>query len=229
MSDHGMIGPRTAIRQRVQRLLQAGLPVWDARITPERVCVNRAIPLSPKKLPAVLIYSRDEKVDKEPNADPGLRRHMLELAVEVVAGGADPQPDAMVDLLATAVELIIDRNETLNLLVEGTRLTRVETDVDGDGDAVFVASRPLFQVVYWTRTLCFREDGLPTFLEEFSSESEKIPGITRRLGDELEDSVPGDVLTSFAPRIGRPHEQDHQPIGGPLERPDTHAQGHDRG
>lgn len=113
-TEYTLIAPRTAIRQRVQRLLQDDLPAWDARITSGRVHASRVTPISPKRLPAVLIYTRDETLDKE-QLDPGLRRHTLQLAVEVVAGGDDPAPDIRVDLLSTAVEAILDHNETLGL------------------------------------------------------------------------------------------------------------------
>lgn len=146
------IAPRTAIRNQVVTILTSALPVWDSRFQGEdgedRICASRVAPLAPHRLPTVLIYTRDERLDEDPHADPGLRHRVLEIAVEVVAAGAEA--DDTVDILCCAVETILDNNETLGGLVEGTRLSRVETDMDGDGETVFVASRMTFEVRYWT-------------------------------------------------------------------------------
>ncbi len=65
--------PRTLIREAVAALLSANLPKVDARITPARISIHRSTPLFAGKLPAILIYTRDERIEEQPNADPGLR------------------------------------------------------------------------------------------------------------------------------------------------------------
>ena len=65
--------PRTLIREAVAARLIEALPKVDARITPARISIHRSTPLFAGKLPAVLIYTRDERIEDQPNADPGLR------------------------------------------------------------------------------------------------------------------------------------------------------------
>ena len=124
--------PRTLIREAVAALLSANLPKVDARITASRISIHRSTPLFAGKLPAILIYTRDERIEDQPNADPGLRYRKLELSVEIIASGDAAAEEA--DVLAQAVEATLDLDETLGLLVEGTRLTRTEVDQGGEGD-----------------------------------------------------------------------------------------------
>lgn len=181
--------PRTLIREAVAAQLSANLPKVDARITPARISIHRSTPLFAGKLPAVLIYTRDERIEDQPNADPGLRYRKLELSVEIIASGEAAAEEA--DLLAQAVEATLDADETLGLLVEGTRLTRTEVDQGGEGDTPVLAARLSFEVSYWTRPVV----------------------------DEGE--LPLQVLYSWAPRIGIPHEPDYQPIQPSLPTPEV--------
>ena len=175
--------PRTLIREVVAALLSANLQKVDPRITPARISIHRSTPLFAGKLPAILIYTRDERIEEQPNADPGLRYRKLELSVEIIASGDAAAEEA--DVLAQAVEATLDLDETLGLLVEGTRLTRTEVDQGGEGDTPVLAARLSFEVSYWTRPVV----------------------------DEGE--LPLQVLYSWAPRIGIPHEPDYQPLLDP--------------
>lgn len=175
--------PRTLIREAVAARLIDALPKVDARITPQRISIHRSTPLFAGKLPAILIYTRDERIEEQPTADPGLRYRKLELSVEIIASGDAAAEEA--DVLAQAVEAILDADETLGLLVEGTRLTRTEVDQGGEGDTPVLAARLSFEVSYWTRPVV----------------------------DEGE--LPLQVLYSGAPRIGIPHEPDYQPLLDP--------------
>ena len=176
--------PRTLIREAVAARLSANLQKVDPRITASRISIHRSTPLFAGKLPAILIYTRDERIEEQPNADPGLRYRKLELSVEIIASGDAAAEEA--DVLAQAVEAILDADETLGLLVEGTRLTRTEVDQGGEGDTPVLAVRLSFEVSYWTRPA-------------------KTP----------EGALPLQVLYSWAPRIGIPHEPDYQPLLDP--------------
>jgi len=176
--------PRTLIREAVKERLAAKLPETDQRITASRISIHRSTPLFAAKLPAILIYTRDERIEDQPNADPGLRYRKLELSVEIVASGDTAADDA--DALAQAVEAIIDADETLGLLVEGTRLTRTEVDQGGEGDTPVLAVRLSFEVSYWTRPV-----------------------------EAPEGKLPLQVLASWVPRIGIPHEPDYEPLLDP--------------
>ena len=130
--------PRTLIRQAVKDRLVAQLPLVDPRISEARISIHRSTPLFAAKLPAILIYTRDERIEDAPSSHPGIRYRKLELSVEVITSGEEAIEDA--DTLAQAIETILDADETLGLLVQGTRLTRTEVDHDGDGDTPVLAA-----------------------------------------------------------------------------------------
>lgn len=179
--------PRTLIREAVAARLIDALPKVDARITPQRISIHRSTPLFAGKLPAILVYTRDERIEDQPKADPGLRYRKLELSVEIIASGDAAAEEA--DVLAQAVEAILDADETLGLLVEGTRLTRTEVDQEGDGDTPVLAARLTFEVSYWTKPI------------------------------EEEGRLPLHVLYSWVPKIGIPHEPDYVPLTDPPPTP----------
>ena len=180
--------PRTLIREAVKERLIEQLPKVDARITAARISIHRSTPLFAGKLPAILIYTRDERIEEQPNADPGLRYRKLELSIEIITSGDAAAEEA--DLLAQAVEAILDLDETLGLLVEGIRLTRTEVDQGGDGDTPVLAARLSFEISYWTRPVVD------------------------------EGALPLQVLYSWAPRIGIAHEPDYRPIQSSLPTPE---------
>ena len=181
--------PRTLIREAVAARLIEALPKVDARITASRISIHRSTPLFAGKLPAILIYTRDERVEDQPNADPGLRCRKLELSIEIIASGETAAEEA--DLLAQAVEATLDADETLGLLVEGTRLTRTEVDQVGEGDTPVLAARLSFDVSYWTKPVI--DDGV----------------------------LPLQVLVSWVPEIGVSHEHSYQPVGTHYREPST--------
>lgn len=151
--------PRTLIRKAVAARLVEQLPKMDARITASRISIHRSTPLFAGKLPAILIYTRDERIEDQPNADPGLRYRKLELSVEIIASGEVAAEEA--DTLAQAIEAILDTDETLGLRVESIRLTRTEVDQGGDGDTPVLAARLTFEVSYWTQPIETPEGQLP--------------------------------------------------------------------
>ncbi|WP_298034807.1 hypothetical protein [uncultured Desulfovibrio sp.] len=215
-----IISPRTAIRRAACEVLRAALPGWAEGFQPESVYDSLTVPLGMKKLPAILVYTRDERLDEDGHADPGIRSRTLELAVEVVTGA-----DAATDFLCTAVEAVMDAHETLGNLVRGTRLQRISVDRDSDGERIVVAARMDFEVAYFTRPVVASTSdagtgngvaGIPPYPEDASA----IIGMTPTLA-ELEDGggVAGSgnggrsmqILTSTAPFIGPGYEPYYEP------------------
>ena len=94
--------PRTLIRQAVKDRLVAQLPLVDPRISEARISIHRSTPLFAAKLPAILIYTRDERIEDAPSSHPGIRYRKLELSVEVITSGEAAIEDA--DTLAQAIE-----------------------------------------------------------------------------------------------------------------------------
>ncbi len=181
--------PRTLIREAVRQRLVAQLPAIDPRISASRIGIHRSTPLFQAKLPAILIYTRDERIEDQPNADPGLRYRKLELSIEIIVSGDAAAEEA--DTLAQTVEAILDADETLGLLVEGTRLTRTEVDQGGEGDTPVLAARLSFEVSYWTKPVI--DDGV----------------------------LPLQVLVSWVPEVGVSHEHSYQPVDTHYREPSS--------
>ncbi|GHV50509.1 hypothetical protein FACS1894168_1710 [Deltaproteobacteria bacterium] len=206
-----MLAPRTAIRQKVCSVLRAALPAWNEIIASEHVYDSLSVPLGMKRLPAVLVYTRDERlVDDDGHADPGLRQRVLELGVEIVTGS-----DVQTDFLCAAAEAIMDTNETLGNLVQGTQLKRVAVDRDSDGEKTVVAARMDFEVTYWTHPVLL--NGLNFSIPEYPEGASAILGITPSVAEIEEDNgfsgsgLPLQILTSTAPFIGPEHEPCYEP------------------
>lgn len=170
--------PRSLIRQAVRECLAQALPALASRIH-----LHRAVPLTKQRLPALLLYAREERIDDAYAADPGPRRRLMTLAVEIVAAGHEAHE--RIDALAAVVEAALEADETLGGRVEGSRLVRTEIEQDGDGETPLCACRLSFEIAYWTQ---WRSGAGETAVR------------------------PTLVLYSVSPFIGRAHEDKYQPV-----------------
>ena len=212
-----LLSPRTAIRRAACDVLRAALPSWLDGFTPDHVHESLSVPLSMKRLPAVLVYTRDEQLEDDGgHADPGLRLRTLELAVEIVTGG-----DAATDFLCAAVEAVMDADETLGNLVQGTRLKRIGVDRDSDGEKTVVAARMEFEATYRTRPVfrpILEDEGILAGVPVYPEGSPAIIGMTPTLAELEKDGGnhsgsghPLQILTSAAPFIGPGYEPHYEP------------------
>jgi hypothetical protein len=217
-----ILSPRTAVRRTACAILRAALPMWCEGFSGGSVYDSLTVPLGMKKLPAVLVYTRDERLDEDGHADPGIRSRTLELVVEVVTGS-----DALTDFLCAAVEAVMDAHETLGQLVRGTRFQRVSVDRDSDGEKIVVAAKMEFEVAYHTRPTLqplSDADGASggSCIPAYPEGDPVILGITPTLA-ELEEgggNLSGSgrslhILTSTAPFIGPGYEPRYEPATAP--------------
>lgn len=135
--------PRQQIRAAVRDVIADALPALAGRIH-----VHRAVPLARSRLPAILIYAREERLDDAYQADPGARKRILTLAVEIVAAGESAHEEA--DALCAQVEAALEADETLGHRAEGLRILRAEIEQDGDGETPALACRLVVEIAYWT-------------------------------------------------------------------------------
>lgn len=143
-----MSHPRIVIRDAIKARLDQTLSSVDSRLTASRIHVMKMTPLFAGKLPAVLIYSKQEAIDDMPGEQLGNRYRKLTMAIEVIASGESAANEA--DAIAWAIEQQLARDETLAQCVEALRLTNTEVDFDSDGDTPVMAVRLSFEVRYWT-------------------------------------------------------------------------------
>ena len=176
--------PRTKIREDVAALLSANLPQVAPRVTDARISIHRSTPLFAAKLPAILIYTRDERIESEPNADPGLRYRKLELSIEIITSGDKAAEEA--DSLAQAVEFVMETNETLGNTVERIRHTGTEIDQDGEGDTPILAARLMFEVSYWTQVADLPPVPVPPNLSPGEDGSSPLPSMQPPLTTQID-------------------------------------------
>lgn len=174
-----MTHPRSLIRNALRDLVAQALPELAGRIH-----LHRAVPLGKARLPAILVYAREERIDEWHRDDEGacVRKRLLTLGVEIVAAGDDAH-DA-VDALAARFEAALEADETLGRRVESARLVATSIEQDGDGELVALAARLTVEVVYWTTWRQSADDGVR----------------------------PSIVLYSVSPHIGRDYEDRYRPL-----------------
>lgn len=135
-----MSHPRKAIRQAAVQLLLAGATAAGQHVFDSRV---RRLPTS--LLPALLVYTRSDKVDKNAADAPRIYLRQVELAIEVVVA-ADNMVDAMDDL-CREVEVLLENNETLGGLGE-VAYAGTEIELDGEADPPVAIAVMTFVVEY---------------------------------------------------------------------------------
>ncbi|HQT03402.1 MAG TPA: hypothetical protein PLU46_00280 [Thiotrichales bacterium] len=143
-----MCHPRILIRDAIKARLDQNLFSVDSRLTPSRIHLMKMTPLFVGKLPAVLIYSKQERIDDMPGEHQGNRYRKLTMAVEVVTSGESAANEA--DVIAWAIEQQLEADETLSHLIEAIRLTNTDVEFDSEGDTPVMAVRLNFEVRYWS-------------------------------------------------------------------------------
>lgn len=146
--------PRAIIRAALVALIKGEVPGEGegpstfATDAGRNVVDSRDLPLNERAMPAVLVYTRGETLDREHLHDDGVRRRTMETAVEVYDLGDDAAE--RVDRIAWQVENAVRSDPTLGGLVE--RVDYVEARIEyvtNAQNALFVALMTL-EVVYWT-------------------------------------------------------------------------------
>lgn len=149
--------PRRIIRAKAVELLK-GSDGDHPTAAEDRVHPARTVPLFPAGMPAILVYTGSETIDRDVALNvPGARRRLLELTVEIYAakvpaegGQATPEPEDTIDDVAASVEAVLDASETLDLLVESCTLRDTAIDGASDGEIDVFAASMIYDVVYYT-------------------------------------------------------------------------------
>lgn len=141
-----MMHPRARIRHAAAALLKGVVPEVGDRVHPGRL--SR---LDEEDLPAILVYTRSEDVERDPGDPDGYAptRRRLALYIEIVAMAREDVDDRL-DTIAGAVEAAMP-----GLVVDGMRLDRVdyegmETGIEIDGRMPIGAQRLDYAVTYLT-------------------------------------------------------------------------------
>ena len=136
-----MTHARTQIRQAVLALLTgsttAGSNVFEARV----------YPIDEPKLPALLVYTKQETVGEQSMSRPRTQHRELMVTVEAYVK-ARGNIDQDTDTLALEVEQLIAADPTLGGLVKDTALDTTETQFSDDGEKPIAVAVLTFSVLY---------------------------------------------------------------------------------
>lgn len=132
---------RTQIRNAVTALLKgnttAGNNVFEARV----------YPINDPKLPALMIYTKQETVGEQSMSRPRTQQRELFVTVEAYVK-ARGNVDEDTDNLALEIEQLIAADPTLSGLVKDTALDTTETQFSDDGERPVAVAILTFSVLY---------------------------------------------------------------------------------
>ena len=136
-----MTHARTQIRQAVLALLNgnttAGSNVFEARV----------YPLNDPKLPALLVYTKQETVGEQSMSYPRTQHRELLLTIEAYVK-ARGNVDADTDALSLEVEQLIAADPTLGGLVKDTVLDTTDTQFSDDGEKPVAVAVLTYAILY---------------------------------------------------------------------------------
>lgn len=132
---------RTQIRNAVTALLKGNTTAGD------NVYEARVYPLNDPKLPALLVYSKQETVGEQSMSRPRTQQRELMITVEAYVK-ARGNVDEDTDTLAMEIEQLIAADPSLGGLVKDTALDTTETQFSDDGEKPVAVAILTFSVLY---------------------------------------------------------------------------------
>lgn len=138
---------RTAIRNQIADLLEAGVPAVAGRVFRSPVSA-----IDPADMPCLAVFVRGEEIAAGTVLSAGKRRlrRVAEVVISaMVASGEDPL-GAAEDLLAQ-VETVLADNPTIGGLVQQMTPTALEVDKDDEGEVPIAGGALSYAATYYTR------------------------------------------------------------------------------
>ncbi len=133
---------RTQIRNAVTALLLGNTSAVS------KVYESRVYPLDNPKLPAILVYTKQESVDDQMSmSKPRTQHRELQLTIEVYVK-ANSNIDETADTLALEIEQLIATDPTLGGLVKDTILDTTEIQYSDEGEKPIAVIILTFAVLY---------------------------------------------------------------------------------
>ena len=137
--------PRIVIRKAiVQRLIEV------QTLAKNKVFDSRVKPLFDQDMPAILVYTRDEKVISNQYDGDGSLDLVRELDLSIEAVSNSKELDTELDTLAEQIENALDNYEIPDRKADLITLKTTETDMTIEGSKVYGAIRLTFVIKYRT-------------------------------------------------------------------------------
>ena len=134
------------IRKAIQELLVAGGTDAGARVFSGRVD-----PVFQSQLPAILIYTTEEAVDREDVTKAGVRLRTVQMVVKGVvqaSAGAEKGFDDLLDALAEQIETVMDSDPLLKQTAETVWFDRTEFSLSGEGENLLGVVNLTYSISY---------------------------------------------------------------------------------
>nr|QIM10451.1 hypothetical protein PlAlph_3430 [uncultured Alphaproteobacteria bacterium] len=140
--------PRCIIRKAFVERLQAA-----NTLAKDHVYDSRIKPLFDQHLPAILVYTRDEKVLENQYDGDGFfpYKRQLDISIEGILANS-PDLDELIDKLALDIEYALRCFEITGFLNAVIKMISTETDVVIDGSHCYGAVRINYTITYYTAT-----------------------------------------------------------------------------
>lgn len=137
---------RKYLRKKIQEVLK------DANIESigSDVFSMRSIPSSIEELPIVLIYTKNESINRFDEAPKRYMRSLNVLIEVIVTDGNDECLSDRLDELSSLVEQAIEKDNTIEVQVETIELQSVVYDTEGDGQSPVGSASLNYVVEYIT-------------------------------------------------------------------------------
>lgn len=135
-----MSSKRKAIREAFVDLLTNETDAED------RVYSNRVRPIWRSKLPAILVFSRNEPASIFAESPREMQRE-LTLSVEIMADANDSLDNSL-DVIAEQVETLLDVDHTLGELCHDVVLESTEMVINRDGDTLYGSCILNYKIIY---------------------------------------------------------------------------------
>ena len=110
----------------------------------------RVYPISKSKLPAIIVYTREESAENETIGDPTSVRD-LSAVVEIYVKQQN-DPDREIDLIAEQVESILGIDNDLNGVAKFIEYQGIEIEHSGEGDNAFFVASMSYSIIYSVKT-----------------------------------------------------------------------------
>lgn len=142
---------RTNIRNAIITVLSNA-----AIVAPGLVFSNRFRELGPEELPAVLVYTRAEKVSVWAESPREYERR-LSVVIEIIAAGNDDLDDS-IDLLCQKIEKEMCRDHTLGEKCRDVVLQSVDLSVSNEGDQAIGGARLEYEVTHYSKAVAIDDE-----------------------------------------------------------------------
>ncbi len=150
---------RKQIRQYLAQVLKGKTAAGD------NVFDSRARKLFESEMPAILVYTSDEKISVF-NASPRELQRVLSVKIEVAAQGGDELDDTLDDI-AEQIESVMREEQTLNDYASDVVLTQAQTEISAEGEQSSGGCVLTYDVTYYTDDVSTGAVDNRNFLHDF--------------------------------------------------------------